>query len=163
MFRKFIEFNRKSCNLINKLFPPKFNMPEKYLFQDQVLSRVNSAKQIYDVGGGKHPFVSSSDLSADVRVTGIDITESELLAAPVGAYDSVIVGDIAEIVGNGDGDLVICNAVLEHVKDADKALYAIKSLLKPGGEAVINVPCRHALFAKVNRILPEKLKRAPIV
>ena len=37
-------------------------------------------------------------------------------------------------------DVVICNHVLEHVSDANKAFAEIKRILKPGGWAILLVP-----------------------
>jgi 2-polyprenyl-6-hydroxyphenyl methylase/3-demethylubiquinone-9 3-methyltransferase len=71
----------------------------------------------------------------------------------------MIVADITKYRGNGDADLVICQALLEHVVDVGEALFAIASLLKPGGIALIFVPSRNALFARLNLVLPESLKR----
>lgn len=68
--------------------------------------------------------------------------------------------DIALYQGKNDADLVICQAVLEHVKDVDSAVKALSSILKPGGHALIFVPCRNALFARINLLLPERAKRA---
>lgn len=116
--------------------------------------------KIYDVGGGKQPFVSiekKSDLG--LKIVGIDISQSELDRAPGGAYDEVLCGDIANIKGHADGDLVICQAVLEHVKDTEGAMRSVASLLKPGGKALIFVPSRNAIFARLNILLSEEIKR----
>lgn len=40
-------------------------------------------------------------------------------------------------------DIIICNHVLEHVKDYKKALRELKRVLKTGGFVVISVPTRH--------------------
>lgn len=93
-------------------------------------------------------------------MVGIDIDPDELALAPDGAYDSSIAADIATFNGQGDADLIICQAVLEHVHDVNGAVRALASILTPGGEALIFVPCRNALFARLNLMLPEKAKRA---
>jgi len=61
--------------------------------------------------------------------------------------------------GQGDADLIICQALLEHVKNVDQAFAAIASILKPGGLALIFVPSRNALYARLNLLLPQDLKR----
>lgn len=43
--------------------------------------------------------------------------------------------------------------------DVDRALRGIGSMLKPGGLALIFVPCRSALFARLNLLLPHTFKR----
>ncbi|OGT01359.1 MAG: hypothetical protein A2143_08750 [Gallionellales bacterium RBG_16_57_15] len=116
--------------------------------------------KIYDVGGGKQPFVGTEKKAAlCLNVVGIDISQSELDRAPVGGYDETVCADIANVHGVGDGDLVICQAVLEHVRDTEGAMRSIASLLKPGGTALIFVPSRNAVFARLNILLPENIKR----
>lgn len=67
--------------------------------------------------------------------------------------------DITIFQGQSDADLVICQALLEHVEDVDQALAAIASILKPGGRALISVPSRNALYARLNLLLPESMKK----
>lgn len=116
--------------------------------------------KIYDVGGGKQPYISVDQKHAlSLYVVGIDISQKELDRAPAGAYDETMCADITRVFGYGDGDVVICQAVLEHVRDTEKALASIASLLKPGGKALIFVPSRSAIFARLNILLPESIKR----
>jgi len=123
-------------------------------------SYLRQGMKIYDVGGGKQPFVDTnkkSDLC--LTVVGIDISQPELDLAPVGAYDETVCADIANVHGLADGDMVLCQAVLEHVQDTEGAMRSIASLLKPGGKALIFVPSRNAVFARLNILLPENIKR----
>ncbi len=55
---------------------------------------------------------------------------------------------------------MICQALLEHVPSTERAFRAIGSLLKPGGLALIFAPSRNAVFARLNLLLPQRLKRA---
>ena len=55
---------------------------------------------------------------------------------------------------------MIFQALLEHVNDVESAFQAISSILKPGGLALIFVPSRNAVFARLNIILPQNLKKA---
>lgn len=115
---------------------------------------------IYDVGGGKRPYLTGAAKAAlGARVVGLDIDAQELASAPAGSYDRTITVDLASYTGDGDADLVICQAVLEHVRNVDGSLAAIATILKPGGEALIFVPCRNALYARLNLLLPESFKR----
>lgn len=114
---------------------------------------------VYDVGGGSRPFLvpaRRAELSA--KVVGLDISAEELAAAPVGSYDKCIVTDLAEFRGDGTGDLVICQSTLEHVRDVEGALLGISSALRIGGMAAIFTPCRNATFARLNVLLPQRLK-----
>jgi 2-polyprenyl-3-methyl-5-hydroxy-6-metoxy-1,4-benzoquinol methylase len=117
---------------------------------------------VWDVGGGKNPFVSRATKERlGLRVTGLDLSRAELDAAPTGIYDSTVCTDITSYQGGqGDADIVFCQAVLEHVADTAAALSAIERILKPGGRAVLFVPSRNAAYARLNLILPEAVKRA---
>ena len=115
---------------------------------------------VYDVGGGKRPYVSAEQKAAlDLTIVGVDISQAELDRAPAGVYDRTICADISRLRGHGDADLLICLAVLEHVRDVAAAFDAIASCLKPGGRALIFVPSRNAPFARLNLMVPEGLKR----
>lgn len=54
---------------------------------------------------------------------------------------------------------MLCQALLEHVKDVEKAFEAISSILKPGGCAVLFVPSKNSLYARLNIVLPQKIKK----
>lgn len=116
--------------------------------------------RIAEVGGGKRPYLAPKrKRKLGCTVIGIDIDAAELAAAPAGAYDRVIAADICRTTLPLDADLVICSAVLEHVRDAPAALVNIVRLARPGGRVAAFLPCRNAPFAVLNRALPERLKR----
>jgi 2-polyprenyl-6-hydroxyphenyl methylase/3-demethylubiquinone-9 3-methyltransferase len=115
---------------------------------------------VADIGGGKKPFLSSAEVSG-ITYVGIDIDRSELESAPPGRYHTIHVCDIEEPPAHllQAFDVVICRNTLEHVRSAEMALQGIFAMLKSGGTCIGVVPCQHALFSKLNRRLPEKLKR----
>lgn len=45
------------------------------------------------------------------------------------------------------------------VKDVEASLVGIRSCLRDGGICALFVPSKNAIFAKINRILPGKMKR----
>lgn len=115
---------------------------------------------IADVGGGKRPFLTAKQKrKLGCTVIGIDIDAAELAAAPRGAYDRTIATDICATPLDLEADLVICSAVLEHVRDARGALANIMRLVRPGGRVAAFLPCRNAPFAVLNRVLPERMKQ----
>jgi SAM-dependent methyltransferase len=115
---------------------------------------------VYDVGGGKNPVIGlDAKLRLRLRLVGLDIDQDELAASPSGVYDERICADITQYHGQGDADLVVCQALLEHVKDSQAAIAAIASILKQGGAALIFVPSRNAVFARINLLMPQQLKR----
>ena len=54
---------------------------------------------------------------------------------------------------------MVCQALLEHVRDSQAAITAIASILKPGGTALIFLPSRNAVFARIDLLLPQQLRR----
>jgi len=118
--------------------------------------------RVYDMGGGKQPFISP-DLkkSLGLSVIGVDIDQNELDRAPAGAYDSAICADICDPsrFPANDADLVISQTVLEHVPDVARAFDTFAKVLRPGGQAVLFAPSRNAIFARLNLLLPEDMKR----
>jgi 2-polyprenyl-6-hydroxyphenyl methylase/3-demethylubiquinone-9 3-methyltransferase len=114
---------------------------------------------VYDIGGGKQPLIPVAKKSElGLKVIGLDIDRKELARAPSGAYDQVICADIQTYRGVGDADVVICQAVLEHVRSQRAAMEGVFSVLKPGGLALVWIPCRNACYARMNLALPESLK-----
>ena len=157
----FVATQQRWCRIFDKALEGKFAVDGASHFgRVFVPAQVRPNMTVYDVGGGKHPFFGNeAKQRLGLKVYGIDITEQELKAAPLGAYDGMICRDICSYVGDGTADLVVCQAVLEHVNDTDAAVHALASLLKPGAAAVVFVPCGNALFARLNMILPEQWKR----
>lgn len=125
--------------------------------------RLNAAHTIYDVGGGKHPYIGTDMAKPKgVRIVGLDIDKNELLRAPRGIYDQQIVSDISAPnlqVKVPRQATVICEAVLEHVQNNVEAVHNIAKLCGKRGQAIIFVPSRYALFAMINRLLPQQIKR----
>jgi 2-polyprenyl-6-hydroxyphenyl methylase/3-demethylubiquinone-9 3-methyltransferase len=115
---------------------------------------------VIDVGSGKRPSLSPAKKAAfKITAVGFDVSMSELDAAPAGSYDATICADLTEFVGNGRADFAICSSLLEHVIDVDKALGSIASMLRPGGVALLFIPCRDTLFARLNLLLPQQFKQ----
>lgn len=130
-------------------------------FTEHVVPRhLRKGMRVVDVGGGKRPCLARTEKERlALTVVGMDIDAAELAKAPRGSYDREICADIGMYKGDGDADLVICQAVLEHVTDTEQALRSMASCLKCGGKALLFVPSRHAAYARLGMILPERLKR----
>jgi 2-polyprenyl-3-methyl-5-hydroxy-6-metoxy-1,4-benzoquinol methylase len=161
-FRKTVDTQISWSNKLDKLLPDVFRIDGNQNFiHEFVTPYLTPGAVVYDVGGGKQPMIPvASKVELGIQVVGLDIDEEELRSAPAGAYDSTVCCDIAKYRGNADGDVVLCQALLEHVTNVADALRAIDSILKPGGVALLFVPSSNAVYAKLNLILPEKLKRA---
>jgi SAM-dependent methyltransferase len=160
-FRLFINSQIELSNWFDRLLPAKYRIDGYKNFSSEVLPRyIRENLIIYDIGGGKNPYMASDIKSKlNCKVIGLDIDKNELNSAPDGSYDETVVADITEYKGSEDGELVICMTLLEHVKNVEAALVGIRSCLKPGGLCILFVPSKNAIFAKINKILPENLKR----
>jgi len=161
MIRRFIDWNiRLSCGL-DRLLPADYVIDGHSDFKSNFAPKwLKANARVVDIGGGKNPFLTVERKNAlAIHVTGVDISAQELERAPVGAYDKIIRADISETAGTGNADLCICEAVLEHVQDVAAAFGAIASFLRTGGVALIFVPSRNAVFARLNLLLPERIKR----
>lgn len=156
----FVNMNRAVSRAFDRLLPEDMVRDGNGTFiHKTVPGLLRAGMTVYDVGGGSRPFLTPArraELSA--KVVGLDISAEELAAAPAGSYDKCIVADLAKFRGDETGDLVICQSTLEHVRDVEGALLGVSSSLRVGGVAAIFAPCRNAIFAKLNVLLPQRLK-----
>jgi SAM-dependent methyltransferase len=121
---------------------------------------LHAGMTVFDIGGGSSPFVTERlKQRLDLEVIGLDIDSHELARAPARLYDRTIHSDVCDYSGHGEADLVICRSVLEHIRDTQAAVVAIARILRPGGVALVFVPSENAVFARLNRLLPERVKR----
>jgi 2-polyprenyl-6-hydroxyphenyl methylase/3-demethylubiquinone-9 3-methyltransferase len=161
MIRGLINSQMELSSKFDTYLPNKYSIDGNSDYQKFLVPKyLKQNLTIYDVGGGKRPYISlkqKKDLNA--TIIGLDIDREELDKAPDGSYDRTICADIAKFEGNRDADLLICQAVLEHVADVESAFSSISSILKPGGLALIFVPSKNAVFARLNIILPQEVKK----
>jgi SAM-dependent methyltransferase len=159
--RALIKQQQKLSSAFDRLLPHAFQVDGNRDFVDSfVPDFVKPELTIYDVGGGKSPFVSvEQKRRMRLRIVGLDIDAGELARAPRGAYDRTVCADICNYNGSRDADVVICQALLEHVPDVEKALESLCSIAKPGGHVLVFVPSRNAVFARLNLLMSERLKK----
>lgn len=161
MLRVAIDGNRWASREFDRLLPSTLQVDGNTDFvRDFAPKYLHPGMLVYDIGSGKHPLLTAArKRTLGITVVGLDIDPDELAAAPHGTYDRAICADVTTFAGTGEADLVICQALLEHVDGVDGAFRAIASSLKPGGVALIFVPSRNALFARLNLALPQGLKQ----
>ena len=152
--------NRFDNKFIKKKFLIDGNQDYIKVILPTFLDTIKHNSTVYDVGCGKNPAIPIEiKKSQHLKITGIDISKNELLKAPFETLDNCIEADICNYNGNNDGDLVLCQALLEHVPNVESAFKSISSLLQKDGVALIFVPSRNAVFAQLNLILPQKIKK----
>ncbi|OGK04740.1 MAG: hypothetical protein A2W80_02130 [Candidatus Riflebacteria bacterium GWC2_50_8] len=162
MIRAFINSQKWLSRKFDLLLPAKYRRDGNRDYIETVVPKyLAHAVTVYDVGGGKRPFLTTEQKRAlSVTVVGVDIDQVELDLAPQGAYDKKICADIARFSGSQDADLILCQALLEHVENVEAAFVSIATILKPGGLALIFVPSRNAVFARLNMLLPQSVKQS---
>ena len=159
----FVKWQAQLSRQFDQLLPAHYSVDGNYEFRTGyaiALLRKHGSPVVYDVGGGKNPYLTV-DLKQQLNATvvGLDISQLELDAAPPNAYDRLVCADLMSYVGEQDADFVICQTLLEHVRDVRSAFEALAGILKPGGMLLVFVPSRNAVFARLNLLLPEDLKR----
>lgn len=161
LLRAFLDWQFRLSHAADRVLPLQFRTVGREHFRASVLpAHVERGQVVYDVGGGSLPCLSVAQKTAlGARLIGVDISAEEMSKAAPGAYDKTIVTDIARFTGAGDADLIVSQATMEHVRDTDAAFRAFTSMLKPGGRLLMVTPSRNAIFARVNLLLPEKMKR----
>ncbi|MGE0853310.1 MAG: class I SAM-dependent methyltransferase [Hyphomicrobiaceae bacterium] len=157
----FVDWNATACRALDRALPASWSVRGGADFSDRIVPPlIEPGMMIWDVGCGSRPFVSPERKAAlRLRVVGCDIDQGELDKMPAGSCDWTFAADLCAYWGRGDADLVICKTVLEHVADVDAAFAALVSMTRPGGTIAVRVPCRNAWFARLNLMLPERLKR----
>jgi SAM-dependent methyltransferase len=161
LFSRFAQGQQNLSKSFDRLLPIDCQVDGNRDFLDHWIEpHLKYGSVVYDVGGGKNPVIGlGAKHRLGLRLIGLDVDQDELTASPPGVYDERICADITQYHGQANADLVVCQALLEHVRDSQAAITAIASILKPGGTALIFLPSRNAVFARINLLLPQRLKR----
>jgi len=130
-------------------------------FRAATQSELRPDSVVIDVGGGRSPAIPRSDLPPGAMYIGLDLSGRELMAAPPGSYDRIVVSDVTRFQPElrGCADLVVSFQVLEHVAPLEDAISNIRSYLRPGGLFVAQLSGGKSAFALVNRAIPHRLAR----
>lgn len=105
---------------------------------------------LLDVGAGNGLFLKFFK-SKGFTISGFEL-EKELVQNmkkdPALKGDKIEQGDITQMKGNEEFDVVIASDVIEHIKDDVKAIQGLWSYVKPGGMLLITVPAHSYLYGK---------------
>lgn len=161
-WQKFVKWNcrlsRRETSWAEQLMSRHSGMHE--FFWRVVPSLLRPGLRILDVGGGRAPLLPRETVEElDLHVVGLDISKTELLAAPPGSYREIVVGDVTDVQIPGHFDLILSQAVLEHVRDTQRAIANLAGAMASGATMAHFVPCRHAPFAVLNRLLGNTIAR----
>jgi SAM-dependent methyltransferase len=118
--------------------------------------------RILDVGSGRIPTLDRNARPRGCRYVGLDISITELEAAGPGAYDEIVVGDIADArlsLPSGRFDLALSWQVLEHVSSLETALNNVRLSLAPGAHLIAQLSGGRSAIALANRVVPSAVAK----
>jgi 2-polyprenyl-6-hydroxyphenyl methylase/3-demethylubiquinone-9 3-methyltransferase len=158
--RVFFSANRRAAAVFDSLLSPAIRHDGNHYFISQVIpSALKDNSVIYDIGGGSQPCISVADkLKKNITLVGLDISDEEMNKAPANIYDQKISADLTQYIGNGNADTIVCQAVLEHIEDNRAAARSLSTICKQHGIVYVFVPCKNAVYARLNVVLPERVK-----
>lgn len=158
--------------------------PAKYFEQHDSSAKVEASRKLIrgfcdhigkrdasllDVGSGRGEMLGGARAEGLERVVGLELSLAMVEAAKK-AYDvdvqPLLLEDFAA-QAEETFDIIVLNAVIEHVYDPDSMIAACKKLIAPGGVLYLDVPNEDHLLADVagavNRVLgrPGVFKLAP--
>jgi SAM-dependent methyltransferase len=142
-------------------------LPERYHaeayvgFRDRIEPALRDGVAILDAGGGAHPSLPPAERPPGCRYVGLDLSRSELLRAPAGSYDEIVVGDVRRRMPELERgfDLIVSWFTLEHVKPLAVAMRNIRCYLMPGGRLVGVLAGAFSVASVLNRLIPARLAR----
>lgn len=128
-------------------------------FDARVTASLAPGAHVLDVGSGRTPTVPLAERPRDCRYVGLDLSASELELAPSGAYDELVVTDVARRVPalERSFDLIVSWQVLEHVKPLAAAIEHLRCYLRPGGRLVAFFSGTFSAYALLNTAIPNRL------
>jgi len=147
---------------LSRRLPPRYDLDARYLFDEFARPLLRPAHSVLDVGAGRTPTYAPGDRPAGCVYAGLDLTVSELDAAPPGSYDEAIASDATIHVPSlaGRFDAVISWQVLEHVRPLPAAIENLRSYLRPGGQLVAQFSGTFGLFGLLSRVVPDRVTPA---
>jgi SAM-dependent methyltransferase len=100
-----------------------------------------NARSVLDIGCGDGALGAVLKQRADCRVAGVTASEQEALLAQA-RLDSVVRADVetADLASLGKFDVVVCSHILEHVRDPQRVLRALRANLAQDGMLVVALP-----------------------
>ncbi|MFP4054947.1 MAG: class I SAM-dependent methyltransferase [Phycisphaerae bacterium] len=142
---------------LRKKYPGFFRYPNRPKVLKQAITEAlgdPNGKRVLEVGGIDRPQLSKDQ---GYSYVGLDIESRE---GCYRCYDHFYVQSVEEDIPGGPYDLIISNAVLEHVPNNDASFRSMYNALKEGGRCVHYVPSKWHPYAICLRLVgPERQKR----
>lgn len=143
-------------------FPPRYATDTWHIpFRPRIESALRPGLRILDVGAGARPMLSPYDRPEGCTYVGFDVAADELLKAPEGSYDEIVVGDVCRLEPDlvGQFDLVLSWLTMEHVKPVPDALYNLSRYQRPGSRFLGYLAGSFSAHAVLNRVVPQRMAK----
>lgn len=110
-------------------------------------------KRVLDVGCAQGGFVVAASLAGASNVVGIDVNPKVFETAPLLLADYQVEADLRRVDLTQSGlpkelgtfDLILCNDVLEHLTDVEKAISNLEDMMSPGARLFLEIPNGNAV------------------
>lgn len=142
--------------------PPRYATDTWHIpFRPRLADALRPGLRILDVGAGARPMIPPGERPEDCTYVGFDLDADELLKAPAGSYDEIVVGDVCELQADLEGqfDLVLSWLTMEHVKPVPAALYNLSRYQRPGGRFLGYLAGSFSVHAVLNRLVPHRVAK----
>lgn len=131
-------------------------------FRDSVRRHASGRFVLFEAGCGDGTMLKEMRTSPQVVLGGLDYNVLRLFRALHYVDGGMFAGaDLRALpIMNGSIDMVLCNQVLEHIREDTDALMELHRVLKPGGVCIVSVPNEGCLLARLrNRVLEPYIQR----
>jgi len=116
------------------------------------LERKTCGRKLLDVGCGQGALLVAARRRGWEAV-GLDVSERFARSARNELKLPVLIGDISSIdMAPESFDVVVLNAILEHLPDPRRSLLKVQSVLRPGGVVWIDVPNERGLYYRTGNL-----------
>jgi 2-polyprenyl-3-methyl-5-hydroxy-6-metoxy-1,4-benzoquinol methylase len=108
---------------------------------ERLLALAGSPQRVLDVGTSSG-YLARRLAAAGSTVVGIDVDE-EAAAEAREVCEQVLVGDVETMelpFAEESFDVVLCGDLIEHLRDPERFLTRIRTLIRPGGRLVLTTP-----------------------
>lgn len=157
LWTAFLIVNRRMSHWLEARLPQKADDPQ-LIYLDAIarhLTSISGPAVVVDVGGGREcHFARFRPTEADIRIVAVDVSAEELAANE--DVDDKHVADVTKELPFDPAtvDLIVSEAVLEHLADTESFIFHCARVVRPGGAFISLFSSKFSPHAIANRVLP---------